>query len=1318
MDFSRFVFLSALLTHVSSSPIGAGDIRRDGLSSPHPTGQPAWVSHSDSSSRPVQTSEPWTPTSTVIDVSHDDDPHPPQIDATRASTGEDDGAMKPIMRRGDIHDRADSVFVTLSLGGPPTDRVSLFPLQPGCTSTVPRTGNPCPWDGTETIYPSTIMRQTSVDCHGCSYVENQYYFCPNFHIIATKSVSTASTYWSTVCSPSPTLTRAQEASVATATSGAGIGQILAPLPSPAITAAPKATEALEARQDNFAAACPTTYFIQPEKSAGKTFTTYSRYTTTTVLVKCGGCPSLVTQTALVGYGPPADFTKTTTLPLGTKTTYASSRRPKQMDKDTASWGPRVPPSGPRSHGRKRMREDGSPMSLPRRPLPPQSSRFAISPISPSPTASWASRDDLNNINPNASPPLSPAEGPSPPVGRIGCHAITRPRTPPIDGSPEPNVTSFALGEVKKEEETCKDSVFSLSLDLPPLFRAALERTQEELLHLDKCAGACSNDVDPDLLRQTIQGVRAQLGEMAIANCRLWTDFNKQGVYLERENDELKTQLNEVFVRGKELMDENERLKTELGQAVGLKTQLQDDVKKLATKLDQAIDQKMQLQDEKKRCEAELKALGSRKWMQDEKQLKNELSQAIIHKKGLRDEIKRLRTELSQAIEQKKEAQEKITRLEAEHDQTNRLRKDLQDEITRVKTELGQLRTEHSQAVVEKNDLRAKQARHEVELSEAIKQKEQLQGRIDVLSGDIGKLVNEKTDLVQQIDISKGGTKSLVVEKNRLKQRVDKLEAENRKAKASLKEAEAGKAKSEASLETIGREKTQLEASLETLGEEKRKLEDNIESLRAERKQMGTSLIELLARAEAAESHKAEVEAAMKMLETQAEAVEAQKQELQTTSQNMEASYAELRTRVETAESENRELKTALQAKVDEIEALRPWPEPVEANPANPDPGDYPPPSPWRGIKAEAPETDPKSERGLLSAPFANPLLTEAASKCSPLEPTQPATASLALEAPSSRELRRLKVGTPAFLRRALEINLFPGPAGAPGTHDEMVAQYIANFGAAVSDPVAVTSSPLTDFWQIEESWMSPAAAPVPLRSGLEVLFAQLCFLIPSLASSVDSPAWWITIQMIRLLMWSDHALCPEAGAAFLETLASAQPVGTGPAFTVRNALAAIMICELCRRLESVFPSVPRRKWAIGSILGPEAEAAAHSMSIGKLGLALCSPARTDTWLVKEQLTRSCGGEFCLVASTHQEPADDRDIALLHCGDKDSFLIIDFGERSLRFADCRFANLRQNRDNPRKFDLVLAGPGGEVLFEVQAVAKDAIAFWARYVMMDD
>lgn len=194
----------------------------------------------------------------------------------------------------------------------------------GCTTTISETiANPClTFDGAETVYPSVATSTAYVDCHGCQHVEvdRQLWYCPVQVINATKSVHTAKTTWTTAC--------ATAASQLTALDG--------PTPKPSITTrmpvptpqpiTPTAQGKLARKpQSNWmeqqAAACPTTYVVQPEQSAGSTSTRYQQIVTSTVKLSCGGC-SLVLSTALVGYGPAGRFTATVTAPVRTTTTYA------------------------------------------------------------------------------------------------------------------------------------------------------------------------------------------------------------------------------------------------------------------------------------------------------------------------------------------------------------------------------------------------------------------------------------------------------------------------------------------------------------------------------------------------------------------------------------------------------------------------------------------------------------------------------------------------------------------------------------------------------------------------------------------------------------------------------------------------------------------------------------------------------------------------------------------------------------------------------------------------------------------------------------
>jgi hypothetical protein len=83
----------------------------------------------------------------------------------------------------------------------------------------------------------------------------------------------------------------------------------------------------------------------------------------------------------------------------------------------------------------------------------------------------------------------------------------------------------------------------------------------------------------------------------------------------------------------------------------------------------------------------------------------------------------------------------------------------------------------------------------------------------------------------------------------------------------------------------------------------------------------------------------------------------------------------------------------------------------------------------------------------------------------------------------------------------------------------------------------------------------------------------------------------------------------------------------------------------------------------------------------------------------------------------------KEMGLLHCGEGTNyFLMIDFGERSLRLVDCLLARWRPNTAEARKMDLIVAGADRDgweedELFRLEAAPKDVAAFWLRYAMAD-
>ncbi|KAK3943217.1 hypothetical protein QBC46DRAFT_307527 [Diplogelasinospora grovesii] len=201
--------------------------------------------------------------------------------------------------------------MTVDPGGP------MVPASSQSPTPSTKVTSPCSWDGTETLYPYTTTLYRQINCHGCQSVDvhSDIWFCPNMRINDTEKVSTPSTYWSTVCEPLTALSQLTETDTpATITSD---GPVVTGMPNPAPT--PLITNSNVGVQPT--AACPTTFMVNPGQSAGRTLTRYSKFTTTTIQLDCGGC-TLVTSTAIAGYGPIGRFTATITLPLGTVTAYA------------------------------------------------------------------------------------------------------------------------------------------------------------------------------------------------------------------------------------------------------------------------------------------------------------------------------------------------------------------------------------------------------------------------------------------------------------------------------------------------------------------------------------------------------------------------------------------------------------------------------------------------------------------------------------------------------------------------------------------------------------------------------------------------------------------------------------------------------------------------------------------------------------------------------------------------------------------------------------------------------------------------------------
>jgi len=289
MDSPRLLLFSALVGLAASSPIATGGSKRDRL--------PPSLSVFNISPLPVLPPDGYA----SINLAGGADDASPQPTATTVTF--DLADMKPLVSR--------SAAVEL-----------------GCTTSVEfQLNTGCTWDGTSTLYPSTVTATQRINCNGCSNVALGWGRCPAMVVKGYKTAKTPLTETVTVCDTTTLKGRQTQAGLAAViTPDVQVEKLMvaSPQTSAGILLKPRETgkaNAVMNRAD--LEACPTTVVVMPEQQAGKTATSYARYTTTTVKVNCGGCP-LVVSTALMAYGPPTVFDRTTTLPVGAKTTYACS----------------------------------------------------------------------------------------------------------------------------------------------------------------------------------------------------------------------------------------------------------------------------------------------------------------------------------------------------------------------------------------------------------------------------------------------------------------------------------------------------------------------------------------------------------------------------------------------------------------------------------------------------------------------------------------------------------------------------------------------------------------------------------------------------------------------------------------------------------------------------------------------------------------------------------------------------------------------------------------------------------------------------------
>jgi len=505
-----------------------------------------------------------------------------------------------------------------------------------------------------------------------------------------------------------------------------------------------------------------------------------------------------------------------------------------------------------------------------------------------------------------------------------------------------------------------------------------------------------------------------------------------------------------------------------------------------------------------------------------------------------------------------------------------------------------------------------------------------------------------------------------------------------------------------------REKAELLRNVETLRETNQGLTKEVERLTVAAAEKNTKMSELLCNAETLRSRNQELESDFDDLRGQFE-----KYLGELTNQKRE--FQELQGKHEVLVVRERELGDSLRVKDEEIETLKQQPGLLdEGNNGYPCP-DSPLlgsglPSPY--IKSEGPNSEPHSSAGPEDLPDIMPDIVMGYA----VQPEQVAALDLASE-DYARLYTQLGCGVTKLFHSLFGMSLISEPISHTGQPDDVVVRYVAALGGLAKSPPRITKSITSSFWTMQEPWIKTTMIGLTPRSDVEERFMQLCFLISSIRKQDDDRSLPSVTDIVTSFLGADYSESPLAAAAFLETMASLPLPTSGGIFKAREVAVAIIICELCCRLEDVLPDVPRRIWTVGSILGPTVQAIAEMHPIGKLASAISNHDRLSTKSIVHELVVNCGEQFCFASTSAAREGHEDEIGLLYCGEgQGSFLMIDFGSRSFRLVECQLANWKPNPIEPRKLDLIVEKQGQE-LFRFPAAPMKISSFWLGYVMVD-
>ncbi|KAK0620877.1 hypothetical protein B0T14DRAFT_567591 [Immersiella caudata] len=717
-----------------------------------------------------------------------------------------------------------------------------------------------------------------------------------------------------------------------------------------------------------------------------------------------------------------------------------------------------------------------------------------------------------------------------------------------------DVATKAMNESMALQSTIND----LKLKLIAATKEAKENTElttakvrgELIKHLD-----VKNKLVPEVKalkesNDTLQGQldreRSEADKSArkMAGCRtkvtLWEQFGRlQGQFDQATSDADKRQ-NEL---SSQIESTQEKFKSKAAEIDSLRQKLEAK----ATDLNKEKKEKKALQATNKSLRAE-DLLGKDKenkvLQEGNQQLKDAVQVHLSQVKALEEAKKSLQDQVSKYIT----GQVQKARLSSsEIDKAGEAKKKLEEDLEASRAEVFQQK-ENLEALRQRNEAVEKEKAELSRTVEALRQGNKgLQESIEAHFGQATLLEHLKAELIRNHD------HALRKPRHEFQEKIDGYES-----KATKREEDNASLQSE--VKTLEQTSQDLRQQIDRLREDARSLQQANQDLQGQDNAILTSDIQLLQQAN----------------QTLQEQFERSVGEVASQEKNMQ----ELQGKHDALLSLERELRAALKAKDDEIESLKLQPAYAEGASASLPGADSPHllgsglPTPTLApfLKPEEPESGPPTSVALGGAP------QKAAAEDQ--EPELERCLQL---------YNRFTFGLTRLYYEQLGLGIAMDPYhDTPQLGNDVLVSYLATLGE-LEKPVCVENSPVTNCWKVQEPWAVAPAVEVTPQPYLFEQFIQLCLLISSMRDHDDSRPMLSVANIVASLIHTDHINLPPPAAAFLQATATLPPPAFQGKFSSRNVALAILVCQLCRRLEEAFPDAPEQTWTVARVLGPEVQ---------------------------------------------------------------------------------------------------------------------------------